>query len=120
MCGPGMFESLSSSTFYVQSVYLSPSNYALFEILLIPQVGGSYALSETRLRSFGVIVMKKYLDAVSEKERTKRELEALFSLQKLVSSLEHPNKLLHSIFDILYECDVISEVGVNTTRPHCY
>jgi len=46
---------------------------------------------------------------VSEKERTKRELEALFSLQKLVSSLEHPNKLLHSIFDILYECDVISE-----------
>ena len=60
--------------------------------------------------------MKKYLDAVSEKERTKRELEALFSLQKLVSSLEHPNKLLHSIFDILYECDVISEVGVNTTR----
>ena len=86
----------------------------------VDQVGGSYALNETRLRSFGVIVMKKYLDAVSEKERTKRELEALFSLQKLVSSLEHPNKLLHSIFDILYECDVISEVGANTTRVHYY
>ena len=87
-------------------------NYAIFEVLLIPQVGGSYALSETRLRSFGVIVMKKYLDAVSEKERTKRELEALFSLQKLVSSLEHSNKhkLLHSIFDILYECDVTSSL----------
>ena len=77
----------------------------------VDQVGGSNALNETRLRSFGVIVMKKYLDAVSEKERTKRELEALFSLQKLVSSLEHSNKhkLLHSIFGILYECDVISE-----------
>ena len=86
----------------------------------VDQVGGSNALNETRLRSFGVIVMKKYLDAVSEKERTKRELEALFSLQKLVSSLEHPNKLLHSIFDILYECDVISEVGANTTRVHYY
>ena len=104
---------------YLVSICLL-QNYAIFEVLLIPQVGGSYALSETRLRSFGVIVMKKYLDAVSEKERTKRELEALFSLQKLVSSLEHPNKLLHSIFDILYECDVISEVGVNTTRVHYY
>ena len=58
-----------------------------------------------------MIVMKKYLNAVSLKQRIKRELEALFSLQKLVSSLEHPNKhkLLHSIFDILYECEVISE-----------
>ena len=113
---------VSSSTFYF-SVFFSFSPLKLcniFEVILLPQVGGSYALSETRLRSFGVIVMKKYLDAVSEKERTKRELEALFSLQKLVSSLEHPNKLLHSIFDILYECDVISEVGVYTTRVHYY
>jgi len=37
------------------------------------------------------------------------ELEALYSLQALVNSLEHPNKLLHSIFDVLYDCDVISE-----------
>ena len=102
---------------------VSENNYLRLRLVIsrvslscVDQVGGSYALNETRLRSFGVIVMKKYLDAVSEKERTKRELEALFSLQKLVSSLEHPNKLLHSIFDILYECDVISEVGVNTTR----
>ena len=83
---------------YLVSICLL-QNYAIFEVLLLPQVGGSYALNETRLRSFGVIVMKKYLNAVSEKQR---ELEALFSLQKLVSSLEHPNKhkLLHSIFDI--------------------
>ena len=76
----------------------------------VDQVGGSYALNETRLRSFGVIVM----NAMSEKERIKRELEALFSLQKLVSSLEHSNKhkLLHSIFDILYE-DAFLEWEVN-------
>ena len=39
-----------------------------------------------------------------------KELEALYSLQSLVTSLEHPNKLLHSVFDVLYDCDVISEV----------
>ena len=71
---------------------------------------GSFTLNEDLLRSFGVIVMKKYLDAVNEKERVKKELEALYSLQSLVTSLEHPNKLLHSVFDVLYDCDVISEV----------
>ena len=96
---------------------VSENNYLRLRLVIsraslscVNQVGGIYALNDndTRLRSFGVIVMKKYLNAVSEKQR---ELEALFSLQKLVSSLEHPNKhkLLHSIFDILYECDVISE-----------
>lgn len=31
------------------------------------------------------------------------------SLQALVHRLEHPNKLLHSIFDVLYEVELISE-----------
>ena len=73
---------------------------------------GSYVLNEQRLRNFGVTVMKKYLDAVTEKEKIAKELEALFSLQSLVASLEHPNKLLHSIFDVLYDCDIISEVSM--------
>jgi len=49
-------------------------------------------------------VLKPYLDAVKE-----REVQALYALQALVHRLEHPNKLLHSIFDILYEIELISE-----------
>merc|ERR1712055_941016 len=49
-------------------------------------------------------VLKPYLDAQKD-----REVQALYSLQALVHGLEHPNKLLHSIFDVLYDCDVISE-----------
>jgi translation initiation factor 4G len=64
----------------------------------------SCIVNEGKLREFGVLILKKYLDAVKSSE-----LEALYSLQSLVNSLEHPNKLLHSIFDTLYDCDVISE-----------
>ena len=49
-------------------------------------------------------VMKPYLDSQD------REVQALYSLQALVHRLEHPNKLLHSIFDVLYEVELISEV----------
>merc|ERR1719367_2180900 len=45
-----------------------------------------------------------YLDAQKD-----REVQALYSLQALVHRLEHPNKLLHSIFDVLYEVELISE-----------
>ena len=31
-------------------------------------------------------------------------------LQSVVTSLEHPNKLLHSIFEIIYDKDVVCEV----------
>jgi len=48
-------------------------------------------------------VMKPYLDSQD------REVQALYSLQALVHRLEHPNKLLHSIFDVLYEVELISE-----------
>jgi len=71
-------------------------------------INTSYTLKESKLREFGVPILKKYLDAVKS-----LELQALYSLQALVHSLEHPNKLLHSIFDVLYDCDVISEDAFN-------
>jgi len=69
-------------------------------------MGGSESitLNDDKLKTVGMPILKRYLDAVKE-----REVEALYSLQALVNRLEHPNKLLHSIFDVLYECDVISE-----------
>lgn len=70
---------------------------------------GRYVLNVDRLRNFGVIVLKKYLDDVEEREKINKELETLFGLQALVSQLEHPNKLLHNVFDVVYDCDLISE-----------
>ena len=61
-----------------------------------------------------MIVLKKYLDDVEEREKINKELEALFGLQALVSQLEHPNKLLHNVFDVVYDCDLISEVSLLT------
>lgn len=34
----------------------------------------------------------------------------IIGFQGLVTSLEHPNKLLHSIFEIIYDKDVVCEV----------
>ena len=75
---------------------------------------GRYVLNGDRLRNFGVIVLKKYLDDVDEREKINKELEALFGLQALVSQLEHPNKLLHNVFDVVYDCDLVSEVSLPT------
>jgi len=75
----------------------------------IDNVSGNHVLNEGRLKAFGVKIMKKYVDAATEQEKVPKELQALFSLQSLVTRLEHPNKLLHSIFDVLYEVDIISE-----------
>ena len=59
-------------------------------------------------------VLKPYLDAQKD-----REVQALYSLQALVHRLEHPNKLLHSIFDVLYEVELISEVLIVQSKlPH--
>ena len=81
---------------------------------------GRYVLNVDRLRNFGVIVLKKYLDDVEEREKTNKELEALFGLQALVSQLEHPNKLLHNVFDVVYDCDLISEVSLVTLSYYFY
>jgi len=50
-------------------------------------------------------VLKKYLDGGN----SKLEVQALLALQYLMHRLEHPNKLLHSIFEILYDDDILSE-----------
>lgn len=48
-------------------------------------------------------VLEKYLhDAESE-------LQALLALQHLMHRLEHPNKLLHTLFEKLYDGDIIDE-----------
>ena len=70
---------------------------------------GDHVLNEQRLLNFGVKVMKKFLDSETEAESNRKQLEALFSLQGVVTSLEHPNKLLHSIFEIIYDKDVVCE-----------
>jgi len=49
-------------------------------------------------------VLKKFLDGNS-----KLEMQALLALQYLMHRLEHPNKLLHSIFEKVYDDDVLSE-----------
>jgi len=50
------------------------------------------------------LILKKYLDGNSS-----LECQALLALQYLMHRLEHPNKLLHTIFEKLYDEDVISE-----------
>jgi len=96
---------------FVDEKYPAPRESTVIRTLVsrvtlhcIDGINTNCVLNEMKLREFGVPVLKKYLDAVKS-----CELVALYSLQSLVNSLEHPNKLLHSIFDVLYDCDVISE-----------
>lgn len=49
-------------------------------------------------------ILQKYIDSKAE-----RELEAMYAIQRLVVELEHPQNLLHSILEQLYNCDVILE-----------
>jgi len=60
-------------------------------------------LNEEQLRMRNP-VLKKYLDG-----KPKLEMQALLALQYLMHRLEHPNKLLHSIFEKVYDDDVLSE-----------
>jgi len=48
-------------------------------------------------------ILKKYI--LNEQDA----LQALLAIQNMVHRLEHPNKLLHSIFELLYNEDVITE-----------
>jgi translation initiation factor 4G len=52
------------------------------------------------------LILKRFLDVDID-----REQQALFALQALMHELEHPNKLLATIFFALYNNDVISEDG---------
>jgi len=49
-------------------------------------------------------ILKRYLDGVGA-----LEVQALLALQYLMHRLEHPNKLLHNIFEKIYEDEVISD-----------
>lgn len=51
-------------------------------------------------------ILKKYIDG-----KLDMELQALLALQFLMHRLEHPNKLLHTFFENMYENDVISDEG---------
>jgi len=51
-------------------------------------------------------VFKKFVD-----NKPRLELQVLLALQHVMHRLEHPNKLLHSIFERLYDEDIISEEG---------
>jgi len=61
---------------------------------------------ETDAMQHRAVILKRYLDA-----KVERETQALFALQALVHKLEHPNKLLHQIFECLYQADVITYEG---------
>lgn len=47
-------------------------------------------------------ILQKYID-----NKPERELQAMYAIQRLVVELEHPQNLLHSILENLYEYDVI-------------
>lgn len=49
-------------------------------------------------------ILQKYIDS-----KVERELEAMYAIQRLVVELEHPQNLLHSILEQLYNLDVIME-----------
>jgi len=51
-------------------------------------------------------ILKLYVDTHS-----RLELSVLLALQHLMHRLEHPNKLLHTIFEKLYDNDIVSEDG---------
>ena len=51
-------------------------------------------------------LLKRVLDA-----KVDREMQALYAIQPLIHRLEHPNKLLHQIFECLYHADVITSEG---------
>jgi len=74
---------------------------------VIDGIGGPSSmckLNEDQLRLIINPVIKKYLDT-----NPKLELQALIALQYLMHRLEQPSKLLHSIFEKMYDDDVLTE-----------
>ncbi|XP_052081892.1 eukaryotic translation initiation factor 4 gamma 1-like isoform X1 [Mytilus californianus] len=69
--------------------------------------GNSAKVDATRITARGVI-LQKYLDHQAE-----FELQALYALQALVHKLEHPPGVLRTLFDTLYDEDIISEDAFN-------
>jgi len=52
------------------------------------------------------LIVKRYVDSDLDREK-----QALYALQHLMQELEHPTKLLTTIFSTLYNNDVISDEG---------
>ncbi|VDI79057.1 translation initiation factor 4G [Mytilus galloprovincialis] len=69
--------------------------------------GNRAKIDATRIVARGVI-LQKYLD-----HQVEFELQALYALQALVHKLEHPPGVLRTIFDTLYDEDIISEDAFN-------
>ena len=75
---------------------------ALIEIADQPN---NFSLDQDAMQQRAVI-LKRILDTKIE-----REAQALYAIQALIHKLGHPNKLLHRIFECLYQSDVISYEG---------
>jgi len=78
---------------------------ALTTVIIESIIEGSntYNLNEDQLRLRSSVLIK-FLNG-----NQKMEMHALFALQHLVHRLEHPNKLLHTLFEKMYDYDVVSE-----------
>lgn len=66
-------------------------------------IDGKTKLNQQEIQKWHQI-LQKYIDNKGE-----RELQAMYAIQRLVVELEHPQNLLHSILEVLYNCDVIME-----------
>ncbi|XP_062567019.1 eukaryotic translation initiation factor 4 gamma 1-like isoform X2 [Saccostrea cucullata] len=73
----------------------------------ISGVGSSARVNPEVIKTRGDL-LQKYLDHQAESE-----LQALYALQALVHKLEHPQGVLRTLFDTLYDEDIISEDGFN-------
>jgi translation initiation factor 4G len=61
-------------------------------------------LNEKALKDRCTSILQKYLDHDGD-----RELQALYALQALMVQMQHPQGLLRTFFDVLYDEDLISE-----------
>ncbi|GFT00154.1 eukaryotic translation initiation factor 4 gamma 1 [Trichonephila clavipes] len=69
----------------------------------IKETDFSYALDLTKLKN-RTSLLTRYID-----HKDQLELQTLYALQALMNNLGHPSGLLHQIFDILHDDDVITE-----------
>ncbi|GFY43048.1 eukaryotic translation initiation factor 4 gamma 3 [Trichonephila inaurata madagascariensis] len=69
----------------------------------ITEKDSSYALDLTKLKN-RTSLLTRYID-----HKDRLELQALYAVQALMNQLGQPSGLLHQIFDILYDDDVITE-----------
>lgn len=64
---------------------------------------GNVTLKDDQIKGY-IDLLQKYLDHKEE-----HELQALYGLQALVNRLEHPKGILVHLFNMFYDCDLISE-----------